>query len=134
MKDARTTRILIVAGLLAAAGGAEAKSKDEKLCADLADFRATATHLQQMVPESTVGDVRQTESKLAATEKRIAKEAKHDKHASDLHAAIDDLNREINRLPDDITLASAQTYIQDKVSAVSSAAESYSQTYCPKGT
>ncbi len=116
--------------LVAMAGVAQAKSKDQKLCADLADFRASVTNLQQMGPQSTVGDLRQTESKLAATEKRITKEAKHDKHARDLHAAIQDLDRAVTRLPADSTLASAQASIQDKVSAVSDAATSFNQTYC----
>jgi len=52
LKDARTMmRTLIVVALVAAAGGAQAKSKDQKLCADLADFRASVTKLQQMVME-----------------------------------------------------------------------------------
>ncbi len=92
MKDVRTTRRgLVVIALAAIAGAAHAKSKDEKLCADLADFRTSVTNLQQMGPQSTVGDLRQTESKLSATEKRITKEAKRDKHARDLHAAQPDL-------------------------------------------
>jgi predicted nucleic acid-binding Zn-ribbon protein len=132
MNDVRTTRrSLVVVALVATTGIAHAKSKDEKLCSDLADFRASVTSLQQMGPQSTVGDLRQTESKLAATEKRIIKEAKRDKHARDLHAAIQDLDRAVNQLPDNSTLAFAQASIQDKVSAVSNAADSFSQTYCP---
>ena len=134
MRDARTTmRTLILVAFLAAAGGAQAKSKDEKLCADLADFRANVTKLQQVGPQSTVGDLRQTESQLAATEKRIAKRAKHDKRARDIHAAIDDLNRAVDQLPDGSTLASAQEKIHDKVSAVSNAASAFSQSYCSTG-
>jgi hypothetical protein len=127
------TRAAIVAALVAAAASAQAKSKDEKLCADLADFRAGVTDLQQMGPQSTVGELRQKESQLYATEKRIAKKAKHDKHAGDLHKAIDDLNKTVNRLPADSTVASAQASIEDKVGAVASAADSFSQTYCPPG-
>jgi hypothetical protein len=129
----RVAFVATLAALVTAPGPAQAKSKDEKLCGDLADFRATVTDLQQMGPQSTVGDLRRTESKLSATERRIAKEAKHDKHAKELHAAIDDLNRAVNRLPDDSTIASAQASIQGKVGAVSSAADSFSQTYCPAG-
>jgi uncharacterized protein YhaN len=127
------TRAAIAAALVSAAALAQAKSKDEKLCADLADFRAGVTDLQQMGAQSTVGELRQKESQLYATEKRIAKEAKHDKHAQDLHKAIDELNKTVNRLPADSTVASAQASIDDKVSAVASAAESFSQTYCPSG-
>ncbi len=43
-----------------------------------------------MGPQSIVGDLRQKERQLAATEKRIAMKAKHDKGARDLHAAVDD--------------------------------------------
>src|SRR6266542_1210234 len=134
MKDVRTTRRgLVVIALAAIAGAAHAKSKDEKLCADLADFRTSVTNLQQMGPQSTVGDLRQTESKLSATEKRITKEAKRDKHARDLHAAIQDLDRAVKQLSDNSTIASAQASIEDKVNAVSDAANAFSQTYCPAG-
>jgi hypothetical protein len=134
MKNAMngSMRALLAVALVAAAGLAQAKSKDEKLCADLADFRATVNDVQQMGPQSTVGELRQKEAKLSKTEKRIAKEAKHDKNASDLHKAIDDLNRTVKRLPDDSTIESAQAAIQDKVSAVASAADSFSQAHCPK--
>src|SRR6266542_1666003 len=91
------------------------------------------TKLQQMGPQSTVGDLRQTESQLAATEKRIAKRAKHDKRARDIHAAIDDLNRAVDQLPDGSTLASAQEKIQDKRARSPNAASAFSQTYCSTG-
>lgn len=134
MRNVRTTmRTLIVVALVSAAGGAQAKPKDQKLCADLADFRASVEKLQQMGPQSTVGDLRQTESQLATTEKRIARRAKHDKHARDLHASITDLNRAVNQLPDGSTLASAQASIEDKVSAVSTAADAFKQSYCTTG-
>ncbi len=135
MKNAMndSTRAVLVAALVAAAGLAQAKSKDEKLCADLADFRATVNDVQQMGPQSTVGELRQKEAKLSDTEKRIAKEAKHDKNASDLHKAIDDLGQTVDRLPENSTLESAQATIQAKVDAVASAADSFSQAYCPKG-
>jgi hypothetical protein len=135
MKNAMnaSTRAVLVAALVAAAGLAQAKSKDEKLCADLATFRANVNDIQQMGPQATVGELQQKEAKLSDTEKRIAKEAKHDKNASDLHKAINDLNKTVRGLPENTTLESAHATIQGKVDAVVTAANSFSQAHCPKG-
>jgi hypothetical protein len=126
-------RTLIVAGLVVAASEAHAKTKDQKLCSDLAEFRNNVSDLQQMGPQSTMGELRKKEDQLSATEKRIAKRAKHDKHARELHAAIDDLNRTVKRLPNDTTLASAQESIHGKVTKVADAADSFNQSYCSTG-
>src|SRR6266545_2436310 len=54
--------------------------------------------------------------------------AKHDKRARELHAAIDDLNRAVDQLPDGSTLASAQEKIQDKRARSPNAACAFSRT------
>src|SRR6266536_4813304 len=59
--------------------------------------------------------------------------AKHDKRARELHAAIDDLNRAVDQLPDGSTLASAQEKIQDKRARSANAACAFSQTYLLDG-
>jgi hypothetical protein len=115
---------------LLAAGDARAKSKNEKLCADLKSFRTSLASLQQMGPEATVKDVQQVESNLYSTGKRIVKEAKHDKNASDLNSAIEDLKRTTQQLPPNTTLAAAQSTLQGKEMAVRDAAQTFSQTYC----
>jgi hypothetical protein len=113
-----------------AAGGALAKSKDEKLCTDLKDFRANVTSLEQMGPQSTVKDLQMTAGRLDTAGQRIVKEAKRDKHASALHDALGNLERAVNGLAPDETLADAEASISDEVSATKNAAREFSQTYC----
>jgi hypothetical protein len=113
-----------------APGGAQAKSKNEQLCADLANFRTSVANLQQIGPQSTVKELRQAEDNVYAAGKRVVKEAKRDKNASDLNAAIDDLRRAAQQLPENTTLASAQSSLQGKEMAVRDAAQRFSQTYC----
>ncbi len=117
---------------LLAAGGAQAKSKNEKLCADLASFRTSLANLQQMGAQSTIKDVRKAEENLYSTGRRIIKEAKHDKDAKDLDAAIEDLRRTTQRLPEDATLGTVQSTLESKETAVRDAAQKFTQTYCPQ--
>jgi hypothetical protein len=128
MKLARMVALALVT--LLAAGGAQAKSKNEKLCADLADFRTSLTNLQQIGPQSTVKELRQAEDNVYAAGKRVVKEAKRDKNASDLNAAIEDLRRTAKQLPEGTTLADAQSSLQSKEMAVRGAAQRFRQTYC----
>ncbi len=117
---------------LLAAGGAQAKSKNEKLCADLAKFRTSLADLQQMGPQSTIKEVREAEENLYSTGRRIVKEAKHDKNAKDLDAAIEDLRRTTQQMPENTTLAAVQSTLESKEAAVRDAAQTFSETYCPR--
>ncbi len=112
-------------------GGAQAKSKNEKLCADLASFKTTLANLQQMGAQSTIKEVRKAEENLYSTGRRIVKEAKRDKNASDLNAAIEDLRRTTQKLPEDTTLGAVQSTLESKETAVRDAAQRFTQTYCP---
>ncbi len=117
---------------LLAAGGAQAKSKNEKLCADLASFKTSLANLQQMGAQSTIKEVREAEENLYSTGRRIVKEAKHDKNASDLKAAIDDLRRTTQQMPENTTVAAMQSTLESKEIAVRDAAQAFSDTYCPR--
>ncbi len=124
-------RVALVLVSLLAGGGAQAKSKNEELCADLAKFRTSLADLQQMGPQSTIKEVREAEENLYSTGQRIVKEAKHDKYASNLNAAIEDLRRTTQQMPENTTLGAVQSALESKEKAVRDAAQTFSQTYCP---
>jgi hypothetical protein len=132
MKSSTWMRVALAVATLLAAGGAQAKSKNEKLCADLASFRTSLADLQQMGEQSTIKQVREAEENLYSTGRRIVKGAKHDKNASDLDAAIEDLRRTTQRMPEDTTLAAVQSTLEPKETAVRDAAQRFTETYCPQ--
>jgi hypothetical protein len=117
--------------VMLAAGGSFAKGKDAKLCADLSNFRTSVYNLQNMGPESTVNDLRQSENQVASAGREVAKEAKHDKNAKDLHNAISQLDGAVGRLPPNVTIATAKATIRDQVMAVQDAAQNFEREHCP---
>ena len=124
----RKLAVLVAAALLAGSGTAMAKENKEadqqKACQDLSQLRSDVSNIEQMGPQSTVGQLKQARKDMDSSYQRFFKTA--DKVArpqsDNLKSSLDNLKSSVRSIPDTMTMAQAKSNIKDAVDQVHIAA------------
>jgi len=107
-----------------------AKSKDQKLCGDLSSFKASVMKLDELGPNSTIGELKAAAKQARESGQKVAKEAGKDPNAGDLSANIKDLQKAVDEMPSNATMSDAKATLQDEINAVKQSASSFAQSHC----
>ena len=124
----RKLAAVVAAALLLGAGTAMAKENkandQEKACQNLSQLRSDVSNIEQMGPQSTVGQLKQARKDMDSSYQRFFKTA--DKVArpqtDNLKSSLDNLRASVRDIPETMTMEQAKSNIKDAVSQVHIAA------------
>jgi len=113
--------LVVVAGIVALTASTVASADDPKkadqFCDQLATFRADTDALNQMGPDSTVGDIKGATQKVKDDLKELRNTANriNTPTAQQFVNAVDQLKKQADNVPDDATIASVHQRIDTAV-------------------
>lgn len=131
------TAIVIAAGCVALVASAAAQAKqtpDQKFCAAATSFQSDTGALNAMGPHATVAEVRTLHDKISedAAELRSAASKMNTDTAKRFTTAMNQLDKDLNNIPDDATLQQVSSKIQaDAQSARDAGTQLASEAGCP---
>ncbi|MDB4957082.1 MAG: hypothetical protein JWO36_4651 [Myxococcales bacterium] len=134
----RTGTLLTVgffAVMTSAIAHADQTAKQEKFCAAITDFNSDVRVVDSIGPSSTVAELRAASDRLMTDAQKVVKTASKIKTptAKQFHDAANKLHRDVNSLPDNITIDQAKTKVADDIQNVKDAARRLAtESGCPE--
>jgi hypothetical protein len=132
MKTFTNFVVLASALLLAACGGPSTQAATQQFCQDLAQVGTSLATLNNIGPDSTVGEVKEARKEVdQAFEQAAASGAQlRDVKLDTVKTAWDALGQTIDDMPDDATLAEAGDAIKQSAAGVQAAYDQLNTVVC----
>ena len=121
--------------MTSAAARADQKKHEEKYCSALSAVSDDLKKLDKLGPDSKLSELRAQVQKIDGDAQKVDKEARkiHTETSKQFVQSVDQLQRELQALPDSMTIAEARARVRGDVQAVKrSARDLANESGCPE--